>query len=355
MCTSPISILNPNFRQGKLGFNRIHNTVDKYIQVPCGHCRQCIATKQSYFLQKYDVELMDNELFFFTLTYKEEFLPRCPDKFPDFAGLPCFRISDFQKMIKRIRKKVDFAFKYILVCEYGGAKHRPHYHGLISLPRSLIPNLFVARQYETRLWHLFFDEWRINLGSARNPRYEKLFDYYNLYGRRNFDLHYVEHIFNAEQALPYYVSKYLFKYDSYFNRLYRQIRFSNYDRDQKLELLRHFRPRLIYSKDFGFALNEEQKNYVDYCVKSSLAMDPSQFPQYSYKITGKKFQLAPIYRKKFLSLEQVLSIYDHRDHEADSMSVLHTSSKSELESSTKQGVEAFNELASLRYKLDHKY
>ena len=68
MCTSPISILNPNFRQGKLGFNRIHNTVDKYIQVPCGHCRQCIATKQSYFLQKYDVELMDNELFFFTLT-----------------------------------------------------------------------------------------------------------------------------------------------------------------------------------------------------------------------------------------------------------------------------------------------
>ena len=70
MCISPITIENPNFRQGKLGYNRIHNTIDKYIQVPCGHCRQCIATKQSYFLQKYDVELMDNELFFFTLTYK---------------------------------------------------------------------------------------------------------------------------------------------------------------------------------------------------------------------------------------------------------------------------------------------
>ena len=84
-------------------------------------------------------------------------------------------------------------------------------------------------------------------------------------------------------------------------------------------------------------------------------MDPSQFPQYSYKITGKKFPLAPIYRKKFLSLQQVLSIYDHRDHEQDSMSVLHTSSKSELESSLKQSVEAYKDLSSLRYKLDHKY
>lgn len=361
MCTSPITIENPNFRQGKLGFNRIHNTIDKYIQVPCGHCRQCIATKQSYFLQKYDVELMDNELFFFTLTYKDDFLPRFPDIIPEFAGLPCFRISDFQKMIKRIRKRVKFDFKYVLVCEYGGAKHRPHYHGLLSLPRSLIPDIFTARQYEKMLWQLFFDEWRINLGSTRKPKYEKLFDYYNLFGRRNFDFHYVEHFYNAEQSLPYYVSKYLFKYDSYFNSLYRRIRALDdnqqflYDVEEQKFLLQHFRPRLCFSKDFGFAHSQEQKDYIEHCVNSSLSMDPTSFPQYSYKITGKKFQLAPIYRNKFLSLSQVLSIYDARDHEQDSMSVLHSSSKSELESSSKQSVEAYKDLQLLRSKLDHSY
>lgn len=139
MCQAPITIKNPDYHSPvkDKNYHLTHNTKDKYIVVPCGTCATCIQLRQQYLVQRVQMEAINHDLYFGTLTYNQECLPTA--KFGDFEfAYP--DISDWQKMIKMIRKDFpSLKFKYMLVSEYGGKKHRPIF---ISFCRSPTPLTF---------------------------------------------------------------------------------------------------------------------------------------------------------------------------------------------------------------------
>ena len=114
--------MNPRHKHDPL-WASCHNWQDSRIEVPCGHCAACIHLRQIYLVQRVQMESLNNDLFYGTLTYNQSSLPLAiyddiRFAYPDF--------SDWQKMIKMIRKyHPDLKFKYMLVSEYGGKKHRP--------------------------------------------------------------------------------------------------------------------------------------------------------------------------------------------------------------------------------------
>lgn len=126
MCTNPISIPNPNFGCQDKSFGFMKDCVSKYIIVPCGHCPECISNKQMQFVQRIQMEELENHLFFASITYNNEMLPyvststgydiRFADK------------RDVQSMMKRLRKSNVFGrpFRYLAVSELGSKKGRPH-------------------------------------------------------------------------------------------------------------------------------------------------------------------------------------------------------------------------------------
>lgn len=125
MCISPIRIKNPNL--GMTGPNaQFKDCVSRFIEVPCGVCADCVASRQMQLVQRLQVESLVNHLFFCTLTYNNECLPVVTTStgyFIRFAD-----VTDVQKMFKRLRKKNAFGrpFRYLAVSELGSKKGRPH-------------------------------------------------------------------------------------------------------------------------------------------------------------------------------------------------------------------------------------
>lgn len=116
MCVSPITIPNPYYQIGDKGLNFLHDTVSSHIQVPCGKCHQCCSLRQAYFNQRIQMESLRSELFMFTLTYRDEALPRCNIgdyhcMYPDY--------KDVQNMFKRIRKKFLTLFVILSLVNMG--------------------------------------------------------------------------------------------------------------------------------------------------------------------------------------------------------------------------------------------
>lgn len=98
----------------------------QYIEVPCGHCPQCIANRQMQFVQRVQMEELANHLFFCSLTYNNDSLPQvCTStgytiRYAD--------VTDVQNMFKRLRKRNAFGrpFRYFGVSELGSKRGRPH-------------------------------------------------------------------------------------------------------------------------------------------------------------------------------------------------------------------------------------
>lgn len=77
MCLNPIHIKNTNYGSKNpqlLILNK--DTTHAFMEVPCGRCEQCVAAKQSDFVQRVQSESKYNHLFFATLTYDNDHLPR---------------------------------------------------------------------------------------------------------------------------------------------------------------------------------------------------------------------------------------------------------------------------------------
>lgn len=98
-----------------------------YIQVPCGHCANCIMSRQSSFVQRCLLETQSHRTWpwFVTLTYKRRYLPKDRQL--------CVR--DVQNFLKRFRIRLerDFNGRYngvlrYAVCGEYGKKKRAHYH-----------------------------------------------------------------------------------------------------------------------------------------------------------------------------------------------------------------------------------
>lgn len=121
MCLSPILIKNPNYGLDPTkGYNYLHDCTHTRIYVPCGHCRQCIAVNQMYYVQRIQMEALKNYLYMGTITYNEEMLPRLETSQGYKFNYTSY--EDITKMLKRMRQKNVFGipFRYFYVTERGG-------------------------------------------------------------------------------------------------------------------------------------------------------------------------------------------------------------------------------------------
>ena len=127
MCLSPITLKANNIN----GF--------RSIQVPCGHCPECLKNKQNEWLVRLYHQFRETpKAVFFTLTYNEASVPTV---FSEDTGEAFHSVCKrhVQNCFKRFRRYLDKHyekdsrpnFKYFITSEYGPRTKRPHYHGII--------------------------------------------------------------------------------------------------------------------------------------------------------------------------------------------------------------------------------
>lgn len=316
MCLSPLTIKNPYFEMGK-GFsyklrdgtvkqhnfrkslNFLRNTHDTHIQVPCGHCSQCVSMRQMWFVQRVQMESFRSHLFMLTLTYQDSALhyTDCGDyhiAYPDY--------TDVQKMLKRIRKRVN-GLRYWFVSEYGTKSFRPHFHAILALDKDL--NKESVINLEQTLQKVFMSEWKRNYGSKRNPLYKPLCKFVRKGNKSTFDLHHIEPLLNHDNDCSFYIAKYICKYDSRIYKLMQKILLDNsITPEQSSELLSLLKPRSVMSKDFGDYNYPLIKDYILKGLKSS-----DQLPQYFDIYSGRSSLLSPYYRKHLLPTSWYINRY----------------------------------------------
>jgi len=118
------------------------------MSVPCGQCLGCRLKKSRTWALRCMHEAQSNQQnSFITLTYSPENLPKNNTLIK----------SDFQKFMKRLRKKTKQKIKYYHCGEYGETNLRPHYHAILFNKKfedeKWIPgipqNLKVSKELET--------------------------------------------------------------------------------------------------------------------------------------------------------------------------------------------------------------
>lgn len=306
MCLAPILIKNPDFNTPIRDptYYKLHNTTAPFIPVPCGRCSTCIHLRQMYFVQRVQMEALDNDLFFGTLTYNQESLPVSQYGDVRFAHVD---FSDWQKMIKMIRKyHPEYKFKYMLVNEYGGRKKRPHMHFILSLPRT---GDSLAEKCSTayKLFNIFLKYWRRNKGSTRFPIWTNLCTYVRRGGKYNYDLHWLDPNSSKDglDGVAFYVSKYVIKYDEWIDKFKSFLFFNLSEKDYK-EAWKKFRPRCITSKGFGSPDSPSVIAHIRKGIDFALSYDGAYFPYFVSRINGSTYPLSPYYSKRFLTTDDKL-------------------------------------------------
>jgi hypothetical protein len=98
---------------------------DTVTEFPCGKCRGCLSRRRREWTARILLEsFLHSFTWFVTLTYSDE-------NIPEHGSL---RKEDYQKWMKRLRKKLDKRKKkirYYGCGEYGEKTNRPHYHAII--------------------------------------------------------------------------------------------------------------------------------------------------------------------------------------------------------------------------------
>lgn len=277
MCLTPITIynkskyLNPNQSQ-------------ICVQVPCGHCAECEKEKQSeYALRAYYEYLEALDLggftYFDTFTYSNENLPST-------LGISHFSIDHYKKFFKllriRLQRKFNFLpheLTYLWVSEYGGLKHRPHYHALFFIK---CKNKITPRQFQ-RLIH---ECWPYGITDQTHVLAPQ------------------KGVVNGQQAIGY-VTKYVIKDDDYtkvvdakWKKLVDDNKFSGIKTKVKLERLKkEWKPFNRHSQGFGlYCLN---------CLDFKDIFDTGMLTVPDKKYINKHVPL-PVYfkRKLFYQLEK---------------------------------------------------
>lgn len=307
MCLTPIMIDNPYYNSPIRApdFHLLHDTVHAKLPVPCGRCSVCIHLKQQYLVQRVQMESLSHDLFYGTLTYNQESLP--------IAEIDDFRFayadySDWQKMIKMIRKDYpEFKFRYMLVSEYGAKKHRPHYHFILSFPRTS-EHLSDKVSLAYRLFHIFLSYWRRNYGSTRSPIWKPLCTYVNRGVKYNYDLHYLDPNSSVDglDGVSFYVSKYILKYDKFVEKFKSKLYFNldPFDFKTAWDL---FRPRILLSKGFGSPDDPKVISHITHGINFALSLPDAFYPYYISLVNGSTFPLSPYYSKRFLNEDSAIT------------------------------------------------
>lgn len=125
MCLNPITIRNPRYIVSKKkGYKLPDKPLDerlRFIEVPCGHCIECLKTKRKDWIIRLCEELKTTKGLFITLTFDEE--NRC-----DTVEEVAVKIRLF---LERWRKQFKKYPRYFMITERGAnGTERLHVHGI---------------------------------------------------------------------------------------------------------------------------------------------------------------------------------------------------------------------------------
>lgn len=192
----------------------------------------------------------------------------CIAAFKDVT-IPYADIHHIQLLMKNLRDNNPCdgrELRYLCVSELGKANGRPHFHILFIVEKRdddyewyngvhrVKPS--VSYNLERSLWKAVFKYWAINVGTRKNPIYEKLFTYRKrFYGQRvytNFDLHYVDPTKTTDGTsnVAYYVTKYIMK-GSERDRRRQQFLRLNLSEEQYRAAWNTIKCRMLASKGLG--------------------------------------------------------------------------------------------------------
>lgn len=322
MCISPVTIPNPNlgkhFSKGSLW--SLKDCKSATIRVPCGHCPECVHSKQMQLCQRAHMESLSNYLFFATLTYNSESLPRVVTSTGFSISFADWR--DLQLTFKRLRKRNSFTrpFRYLAVSERGSTRGRPHFHILFFVPKydgddpKITPS-----NLERIMWNALLSEWKRNISSnRRKPVYVNLLTFKRKLhlGRliSNYDLHYVRPSVGDDGAasVAFYVTKYMLKRSDKESRLQQALKL-NLPEDEYDVVWDLVRSRVDTSLYFGLNPNpfgDFDENIVKYlrdCVLRS-----TEFAKFFNPSDGKSTPLARYYKSfpEIYTLDDALRFKD---------------------------------------------
>ena len=270
MCTRPIHIAN----QG--------------IDVPCGHCVDCVHHIQNDYVLRtfYESKRWQNG-WFFTLTYRDDNVPQVVRDIYDFDTGEIFEEDKVLNVVlsrditlwkKRFRRSQEYKtgsvprFSFLICGEYGPRTSRPHFHGIIF-------------GLERKEFQALMHDWQVNHGFVKWSalRYDHL------------------------SAASRYVSKYICKSDDF--------------EDKFVVAGYKPRPRKLVSPNFGFprlkdlyngkSENEEFRRMYEYHNLYEFFRDdipsrqdlftkvPLAVQRLRMKYEGFSYSLPRYYRKKF--------------------------------------------------------
>lgn len=298
MCVSPIRIRNPNYGNKSKYISALVDTSSVFINVPCGHCSECVAVRQMSVVQRCQMEEMNNHLFFCTLTYNNECLPFLTTS--TGYDIRYADVSDVQKMMKRIRKYDLFGrkFKYFGVSELGSKRSRPHFHLIFSIEKRDSDTFSDVLNMEHDYFDVVLSQWKRNYGSSRNPIWKPCCTFVSRisHGRvhRTFDFHYV----NPRSAsgdvcdVPFYVTKYMLKPSDRETRLQQALKL-NLPSDEYEDTWKIVRSRHFSSLHFGYDGEQNVRDYIRDCVVKSRFYEDS--PKFYNPFSGASFPLSRYY------------------------------------------------------------
>lgn len=314
MCISPILIENPNHGHFVRGSRLITDVTSKYIRVPCGHCFECCAKKTLQFSQRCYFMSKDYYFFFGMLSY-------APNRFHHFElnghTYAYASYKDVKNMIKRIREKDIFGrdMRYVFVREYGGKKHRLHWHFLVLLKKLPTDSENYGEFLERKVYDTFLNNWLRNVGTKRHPLYMKLLEYHEVWRNgikySNYDCHLVRSRGLTEDKVYYYLVKYLFKHDKYVEHLQVQLKDDckvlGLEDDYK-KYWNLIRPMYVTSKGFGI----DSEHSVESCFDGKSDSLPM------IQVGASLQPISNYYQRKFLSYEQKVAMMEkYKDENGD--------------------------------------
>lgn len=324
MCVSPIKIPNKNFFSSREFSDRLKSKFPwkdysaSTIEVPCGHCKECIRRKQDSLVQRVQLESTKNHLFMCTLTYSPETLPTF---FINDRDIPFADVTDVQDMIKRMRKDNVFGipFRYLAVSELGSKRGRPHFHILFLFEKKYFSSdkeryIQECDAFASKSQHYFtvLNNWKRNVASRRNPIYIPLTRYCERMVRgqlkKNYDFHYINPFLtsNGVEDCGYYVLKYMFKPSDRAVRLQQALRLNLVPEDYE-KVWKIIRPRYFASIGFGLNAKVQLKNGIfekDEDILKKLRSDivlskqTLDYPSFFHPFTGKQQLISPYYLSK---------------------------------------------------------
>lgn len=255
-------------------------------------------------VQRIQMEALENYLFFCTLTYNNDMLPHVLTS--NGYSIRYADVADVQRMFKRLRKSNVFGrpFRHFSVSELGSKKARPHFHILFLIPKYEGDDYNTPLQLEKVMFDVVLSEWRRNYGSRRNPIWKPCCTYVRKFVcgklRTNYDLHYV-HPFgskNCEADVAFYVTKYMMKPSDRAVRLRQALHF-NLSEEEYNEIWSLVKPRHFESENFGLCSDKPPDSILRHLKKGiSSSKGCSDYPLFINPVNGKTFPLARYYKSK---------------------------------------------------------